>query len=249
VPKPLRFAELQTWRRMNYVLLPGLDGSGTLFAPLISAMGDAVTHTICYPPTLALSYAQLTDYAAERLPAGPCTLIAESFSGPIAVALAARFARTPFGASSQPCVQRVVLSCSFVRNPVYWLAAAAPMLDFMPMGLMPTWVIAQQLFNGAAPSTLRLSLDQAISRLGAAAARARLKAILHCDARAALAQTLQPLLYLQAAHDRIVPESAAHDVLTARKDAKLVRLNGPHCLLQSEPQAAWRAISAWQKGN
>lgn len=75
------------------VLLPGMDGTGTLFDPLLAVLPKTCQiKVIKYPTDASLTYEELERYVIERLPIGrsPLIVIAESFSGPIALRLAAR---------------------------------------------------------------------------------------------------------------------------------------------------------------
>ena len=77
--------------RLTLILLPGMDGSGQLFAPLVTALGDGFNvKVVRYPVDLPLGYDGLEQIARAAIPpAGPVVLLGESFSGPIAVSLAA----------------------------------------------------------------------------------------------------------------------------------------------------------------
>jgi pimeloyl-ACP methyl ester carboxylesterase len=92
-------------------LLPGLDGTGLLFGPALDACPDGVRPVVLPLPDLeARSYAELADHLAPRLPKDePFLLLGESFSGPLALELAAR---RPDGLAG------VVLVASFVTSPV-----------------------------------------------------------------------------------------------------------------------------------
>jgi pimeloyl-[acyl-carrier protein] methyl ester esterase len=222
------------------VLMPGMDGTGDMFAPLVRAITTSALatkiHILRYPRHQALNYAELIEFALTQLPNAPCAVIAESFSGPIAIELAARF-------PSQ--IERVVLSTSFVRNPLPWLAMLAPMLDFLPIAHAPDWLMEQQLFNADATPELKSALARATGSVSPAVMRARLKAILNVDASKRLSQLSQPVLYLQADADRIVPDRCAQEVKGALASASICRLAGPHCLLQIAPAQAWQEIQAW----
>lgn len=77
---------------VTLVLLPGMDGTGMLFEPFIAALGDAFPITVVtYPPTAdSQTYADSLNLAALALPPkGLLVLLGESFSGPIAISLAA----------------------------------------------------------------------------------------------------------------------------------------------------------------
>lgn len=91
---------------MKLVLLPGLDGTGTLFTPLLDHL--AATPVVASYPPEPLSYERLLAQVARLLPDGPFVILAESFSGPLAIRLAYR---------RPPGLQALVLVSSFPRFP------------------------------------------------------------------------------------------------------------------------------------
>ena len=75
---------------MKLVLIPGLDGTGDLFAPFVAALGEVDTQVISYPPDRAMDYAEHEAHVRSLLPReGEYVLLAESFSGPVGIAIAA----------------------------------------------------------------------------------------------------------------------------------------------------------------
>ncbi len=73
------------------VLLPGLDGTGLLFDEFTSALGSDVDVIVAsYPVNKPLGYAELEPIARSFIPSdNPFFLLGESFSGPIALSIAA----------------------------------------------------------------------------------------------------------------------------------------------------------------
>src|SRR2546430_17674636 len=106
------------------VLLPGLDGSGLLFRPLIDHLPPELDPiVVAYPPDRALGYDELLPLALKALPtSAPFALLGESFSGPLALMAAAR---APEG------LQAVILCATFVRKP---LLAHIPLLRHLVRG-------------------------------------------------------------------------------------------------------------------
>ena len=73
------------------VLLPGMDGTGDLFAPLLSALPPALrTIVVRYPCDRPLAMPNWRRTRARAPQDQPFVLLGESFSGPIAAAIAAR---------------------------------------------------------------------------------------------------------------------------------------------------------------
>jgi hypothetical protein len=72
------------------ILLPGLDGTGELFAAFVAAMRGHDVRIIDYPRDRAMSYAALEDFVRDKLPRDQdYFLLANQFSGPIGISIAA----------------------------------------------------------------------------------------------------------------------------------------------------------------
>src|SRR5262245_10771883 len=78
--------------QVTLVLLPGLDGTGQLFKGLLAALPSRFNPLVVSLPQRGdQCYATLAAYVAELLPAaGPFVLLGESFSGPLALRVAAK---------------------------------------------------------------------------------------------------------------------------------------------------------------
>ena len=97
------------------ILLPGMDGTGELFGPFLNALRNRFNaQVIRYPTDLALGYQELSTFVRNALPVDePYVFLAESFSGPIAIAIAAE---------APPSSRGSILCCTFARNPhTSWL--------------------------------------------------------------------------------------------------------------------------------
>ena len=70
------------------VLLPGLDGTGALFAPLLQVLPkDLLAMPAAYPESLERFDEYVEFVAAALRGTADVVLVAESFSGPIAVSI------------------------------------------------------------------------------------------------------------------------------------------------------------------
>ena len=75
---------------ISIVLLPGMDGTGTMFSELIASLPAGFEPiVVTYPTDKELGYEELESVVVELLPKHPFILVGESFSGPIAISLAA----------------------------------------------------------------------------------------------------------------------------------------------------------------
>ena len=216
---------------MTLVLLPGMDGSGELFAGFVAALGDGIAPLVLsYPAEQPLDYQGLADFARDRLPVGqPYVLLGESFSGPVAIALAA---------SRPPDLVGLVLSCTFARNPVPRLRRFAGLIPFLPISSKFTGLALPLLLGGHATPALRRTLRGVLDQVRPAVLRARMRAVLGVDYSAQLRGVTVPVLYLQAAQDRVVSRASARHITLLLPQVKAVVLDGPHLLLQAAPVAA-----------
>lgn len=221
------------------VLLPGLDGTGTLFQPLLRELpADWRAQVVVHPMDAHADYDVLTRLAEKALPAeGSLVLLGESFSGPIAIRLAAALG---------PRLKALVLCCSFARNPRPALARLSGLIGWLPAPrALPASFSAHALLGGSAPAEARRLLADVLARLPAEVLRARLRMVTAADAAQELAMVTAPVLYLQADRDRVVPPAAAADIRRICPQTVITRLPGPHGLLQAAPLPCAQAMTSF----
>lgn len=246
------------------ILLPGLDGTGDLFAPLVRVLpGGVAWRVVTFPGEESLTYPQLMDVVGEALrDARAAVLIAESFSGPLALW---------YAAANPGRVRAVVLSTTFVRPPAPgWmrlLARATLLRGLMGAGSGGATgmgggdepaaggtrfgdgprvdAIRAVLLNGARERGLARAVLAATRRVRPEVLALRLREVLRVDARAALRACRAPVLYLRGTRDRLVGAAAGRLVQRVRSDVRVREVAGPHLLLQAAPMAAWREIGAF----
>ncbi|CAN7267178.1 alpha/beta fold hydrolase [Polaromonas sp. LjRoot131] len=226
---------------LRLVLLPGMDGTGDLLSPLLKALPPSLpVEVVRYPGHEALGYEELQKLVLARLTTAPFVLLGESFSGPLAISIAAE---QPTG------LRGLILSCTFAKTPRPALAFLSSMADNPLFRRIPphalTRVVAPFLLGGFAPSARRLMLEQALRQLSPQTMIRRMQEVLRVDVRDKLKQIQVPVMYLQAKQDRVVPGSAAESLKQNLPSMEIVRLDGPHCLLQASAAPAALAIQAF----
>lgn len=213
------------------MLLPGMDGTGELFAPFLTELGPEIRSVIIrYPNDEFLDYPALTELVSSKLPTTttePFVLLAESFSGPIAISLAARRPVNLVG---------LILCASFASSP---RPVIGPLHRYFPS----TWAYrlsprfaAVLMLNGVKSDELKRQLLAAVKQVDAKVLRARMEAILSVDVRDDLARIEVPSLYFRASKDRLVPKRAAIQIKSSTDHWKLYELHAPHLLLQVTPR-------------
>ena len=209
--------------------MPGLDGTGKLFAPIIPLLEQHFELSIVTYPDLD-SFADYIDCARNQLPETPgFSLLAESFSGPVALALMAQ----------QPGqIGPSVLSTTFVRSP---LAALTRMANYVPEQVfsigalsefcLDVYDIEDEDFSETQPLPLNV-----MEQLDGVLLKQRISVLSRIDISALLPDIEVPILYLRAVQDRIVAESDAQMIQNYLPDVERVDIDAPHLLLQTRPQ-------------
>jgi pimeloyl-ACP methyl ester carboxylesterase len=90
-------------------------------------------------------------------------------------------------------------------------------------------------------------VDAVLPQFPRATLKGRLLAVKAVDHTALLGQIQVPILALCASQDRLVPKAATDWIGAHRPDLDIVRLKGPHWLLQTRPEACVKAIEAFTK--
>lgn len=229
-------------RPLRLVVLPGLDATGTQHADFAAAMrargGDA--SVITYPRDRALDYAALAGLVQTALPTdAPYVLLGESFSGPLALAIAAQ---------PPPLLRGLVLSTSFARSPWYALRRLQSLLYWAPVRTLPMRALSWLLLSRWSTPALRQALHAALASVDADVLRTRAAAAIGVDVAAQATALTVPVLCLHAAQDRLLPTFCQRHLSALLPPASTRWLEGPHLLLQTRPQAAAEVIAAFLDG-
>jgi pimeloyl-ACP methyl ester carboxylesterase len=219
----------------RFVLLPGMDGTGELLAEFAAALAPGFSTTIVdYPKDVALDYGALTTLVRGQLPQDqPYVLVAESFSGPVAIRLAAG---NPQG------LLAIVLCASFAKAPRPRLQAFAGLLRSMPLRRMPAALLMPLLMGRWSSREWARRVQATIRSVEPAVLHRRLMEVATVDDSALIADIACPLLYLKASRDRLVPHDAWTTIRDLSRHAVCIEIEGPHFLLQAKPEECAAAI-------
>lgn len=221
------------WESVTYpvsILLPGLDGTGDTFERFVAAAPSTFPLRVqSLPSDRPRGYEDIVDALLPLLPAEPFALIAESFSGPLAILLASRC----------PRATAVVLCATFIRPPL------PRFLSYAPESLLrrpPPRLLLEYLMTGGDP-VLADAVRESVVTVDAGTLRRRIHAALTVDVTHELRGLVQPVLYLRAKRDRLIPARCAEAVRTAKPSAHVSELDAPHLVLQTRPVESWRLIA------
>ncbi len=203
-----------------------------LFADFEAELGSAVSiRRFSFPNDRALSYAALESWLEGQLPqAQPYVLLGESFSGPLAISLAAK---------RPPGLKGVILCCSFAQSPMPPARRLAGLVKWMPLPVLPGEFV---LFSGFPDAQRRVAFRRALGESTAAILAARLAEVLRVDVRAKLARMSVPLFYLRGKRDWLIPRKEADRIARLHQATTIHDIDAPHMLLQMAPQMAAKAV-------
>ncbi|HSX71654.1 MAG TPA: alpha/beta fold hydrolase [Pseudomonas sp.] len=219
---------------MRLVLLPGLNGSSRLFAPLLAHLQDLHCEIIELPQRGAQDYPSLAGRLIGQLSDTPFVLLGESFSGPLAHHLALQ---NPSG------LRGLVFAASFLQPP-HPLTALASRLP-IPKRLLNHHRLLRLFCVGDAPDDILRLLQAEVRDLPDELVRARLKAL--AQLRAPQQRVSTPALHLWPTRDRLVTNASAASIANGCGRLIQERIEGPHFLLQSRPQACAAAIGRFME--
>lgn len=219
------------------LLLPGLDGSAELFAPLLQEIPLSYPQLVLhYPPELTWQLSDYADYVCQQVQGvSKLVLIAESFSGPVAILVAQRL--------QQRC-QGLILAASFCTCPnplLKWLRHALPLFPFKWLPL----AITSRLLFGTASRELESHFQRLWCKLDPALIRRRLHLLAGLDLRADFAALATQVLYLRARQDYLVSARAQSELTAAHPAMTTIELHAPHGILQAKAPACWQHIQHW----
>jgi pimeloyl-ACP methyl ester carboxylesterase len=225
------------------VLLPGMHGTGELFSEFMRMMPEAKhIEAPCYPTDASPSYDQLQSMVElVASTSEDFTLLAESFSTPLAI---------QFASTNPPNFKGLVLCAGFAASPLRgWrksvVSLIAPLAFRLPL---PKFVVSHFLIGPNAPESLHKAVREATRSVRPKVLATRLRQVLEVDVRSGLGNVSVPILYIQARQDRLVGQSCLEEIQGIKHQIKVAQINGPHLILQREPRQCAEIVARFLDG-
>jgi pimeloyl-ACP methyl ester carboxylesterase len=227
--------EARMTKPTTLVLLPGLDGTEVFFQPLLHSLPPSVHPWVVNLPTIGSNeYADLLVAVRTAISEiAECYVLGWSFSGPLALMLAA---------TESTKVRGVILAATFVRPPQPLLArvrfaAITPVVwTIRASRRVPGWL-------GRRPTDqVQRAMAETWTRVGSRVVAARVRALLAVDAREPLRRCPQPVLYLASSQDEVVPPRNVAEIVRVRPSVQVRTIAGRHLAMYTNPEAAARII-------
>lgn len=225
--------------KQTLVLLPGLDGTGELFHDLITELNDNLN-------IVTVSYSQeetIEDYLSsinEKIGHNEqVILLAESFSGPIAL---------HFITNHPEKIKCCIFSASFSKTPFLSVCKTAAFLPnwFFKNTSFQKFAIKHYCYGKYFTPSLGERTQKVINKISSTSIKQRLlllsKQQSHNLIKDKNHNIVMPCLYLQADKDRIVRKFLSNALCKALPNINKKTINGPHLLLQTKPKESAKAI-------
>ncbi len=223
---------------MKLVLLPGLDGSGDLFEHFEQALAPSLSiKTVLYPFKEGLGYDVLTEYVRDILPEDePYMLLAESFSGPIAVSIATE---------ENPAMKGLILVNTFLSNPNPLLIKLSRLLPD-PWLVQPPNVVLHWLLSNSEDNAVSVQeLNRCIKGLSANLTRSRLQSVAKINVTEQAKSIDLPVMLMQSRTDALVKRRVTNQLKASFEQAEFHQFKAGHFLLQTQPTQSARAVQAF----
>ncbi len=217
------------------VLLPGMDGTGLLFKPLIDALPDSIEiQIVSYSATEKQTYSELVEIVIKQLPKHPFVLLAESFSGPIAYLLSLH--------KNVP-ISQLILVASFLSNP---FPRASAILRLLPLNILlslpvPSCLLQYFCFGSLANDELLVLFGNSLKQVSSRVLAFRLRQIL--SIRIPVVRSSVDCLIITASSDRLISASISVDIKHFFIDPVESKISGAHFLAQTNVKELVRKLS------
>ncbi len=214
--------------RTNLVLLPGLDGTGIFFGPLLRHLASWIEPVvITYPASGNNDYKDLLPIVMNKVKdLKSFVILGSSFGGPLALMVASQCASRVSG---------VILCGSFVTPPrpglvPFRFAISAPLI-----ALVRALRRTRLLMPGYATTEFRRAKVLTWKMVNARVLASRSRAALSVDVRPQLRECRARLMYLVSTRDEVVSRDSLAEILEIAPQTQVEEVEGPHFALFLNP--------------
>ncbi|MEL7296441.1 MAG: alpha/beta fold hydrolase [Pseudomonadota bacterium] len=220
------------------LLLPGFDGTGHLFTPLVAALDDSfAVQTVGYNDSRTLAGYQST--VADACPKDdPVIVVAESFSGPIGLQFLAEAPDNVIGG---------VFSATFAKPPLALIISLAEKLRLASFTIpaVSEQILRWFCLNGVSDISLIKEITAVVRGVGGRTVQSRLAALNAMDATPVLSEIRAPLMTIAAGNDRVIRQRYMQPIVDSPTHQQHVTIDGPHLLLQTRAKQVAEAIQSF----
>lgn len=216
-------------------VLPGLDGTGDLMqypARYLEEIFDV--HIVSYPNDTKLTYLELADLIEGILPPKKkFHLLGESYAGPLCIELALR---------KKSQLKSLVLSASFIDNPMYGSAIFKGANSLFPLSIIPKSLLHRIFFSDRKTDELSKLLDNILKTVNYDVIKHRIQNVLTHKINPDIGTIDIPVLYLCGKSDLLITRHNADRIKNNLPQAKIVNISAGHMVLQTNENECKKAL-------
>jgi len=211
---------------LKLVLLPGMDGTGELFADLLSHF-EGEHMVIPLPQNGEQDHTSLAKVINHQLPPEDFILLAESFSGGIVPELLRL---------ENKQIKGVIFIASFLSSPKKYLLSIARLLPIKSLTSAPLSRIAHKLlFLGQeASNELLTKFEEVVKSIPNSVLKNRLGIMQRQELPITTFDL--PVAYIRALSDRLISDKKGREFSQIFTNIKHIEIEGPHFILQAKPK-------------
>ncbi len=220
-------------KKLQLILMPGMDGSGFLYQPLSQFLSDKGLDHVIEPLNPYADKKAYIKYLEHKYHDQSVVLIAESYSGHIATELAL---------AGNLKIRKIVIMASFLENPTNLTELEKYLsMDIIKNPFIPDKALGFALFGNNSNKVLIDLFKKAMQDVTTEQLASRIR-----DMRSLKLpkKTIEiPTLYIQASHDWLVPAKNYLSYEKVFRNITLSKLEGTHLIAQGKAQECCKLIS------
>ena len=218
------------------ILLPGLDGTGNLFEPLINEIqNERSIEVISYPLNEALTYSELVSFVGNKIEnENSIYIVAESFSGVIALNLLKKYKNK---------IEGIILVASFITPPhkhLLKLSSLLPVKSLLKFEI-PNFLIRRYCLGSEVAESVIIKFKSIIKLVNPNVLVHRINEIKKLTNKELLSNNSCKITYIQALNDKLVQNRCLKE-LSSVVTLETEVVAGPHFLLQAKPKECAKII-------
>jgi pimeloyl-[acyl-carrier protein] methyl ester esterase len=217
-----------------------MDGTGDCFEPFLEQLNSSIPRTVfSYDTQRPFDYSELEIQVRNQLPADETfVILGESFSGPIAISIAANPPENLIGA---------IFVCTFARSPLPIFNGMQELIAKLPLKLAPFFIIQHFILGRYSTPSLKKMLAQAIAKVSNGVFQIRAKAALNVDYSNLARQIKIKCLSIVASEDLLISKATSEHLAQGILEIEVERIKAPHFVLQVAPQLAVQTVQRFLK--
>ena len=220
---------------MKVVLIPGMDGTGMLFDPILESIPAGVeVITLSLLQDSAAGYVDQAQYVINRIGNEPIVLVAESYSGMVA------YNMLKIGYQN---VHHIIFAASFISLPsrLALLVRYLPMVAFRSR-IIPNSIMGRLLFGHYSNPRLISLFYRALDHVANDVLKHRLNQIATISCPDTPIEI--PCSYIRPKGDKLVSKSALEPFQRLCRKLTVYEVEGTHFVLQTSPKKCWQLIQS-----